>query len=61
MTLPAIIYLWVSGDYGNVEAALYSVLLGVSGLADNALLIVTIALLQAQGEAGWWEKWSRIW
>ncbi len=25
-----------------------------SALADNALLIVTIALLQAQGEAGWW-------
>lgn len=37
VTLPAIIYLWVSGDYGNVEAALYSVLLGVSGLADNVL------------------------
>ena len=37
VTLPAIIYLWASGDYGNAEAALYSVLLGVSGLADNVL------------------------
>jgi predicted PurR-regulated permease PerM len=37
VTLPAIIYLWASGDYGNVEAALYSVLLGVSGMVDNVL------------------------
>jgi predicted PurR-regulated permease PerM len=37
VTLPAIVYLWASGDYGHVEAAVYSVLLGVSGLADNVL------------------------
>jgi len=37
VTLPAIVYLWASGDYGNGEAAVYSVLLGVSGMADNVL------------------------
>ena len=37
VTLPAIVYLWVSGDYGTGEAALYSVLLGVSGMVDNVL------------------------
>jgi predicted PurR-regulated permease PerM len=37
VTVPAIIYLWASGDYGNVEAALYSVLLGISGMVDNVL------------------------
>ena len=37
VTVPAIIYLWASGDYGNVEAAAYSLLLGVSGMADNVL------------------------
>ena len=37
VTLPAIVYLWASGDYGSVEAALYSVLLGVSGMVDNVL------------------------
>ncbi len=36
-TLPAIIYLWASGDYGNVEAALYSALLVVAGMVDNVL------------------------
>ena len=37
VTLPAIGYLWASGNYGNVEAALYSALLFVSGMADNVL------------------------
>jgi predicted PurR-regulated permease PerM len=37
VTLPAIGYLWASGDYGNFEAAAYSVLLFVSGMADNVL------------------------
>lgn len=37
VTVPAIAYLWVSGSYGTVEAAIYSVLLGVSGMADNVL------------------------
>ena len=37
VTLPAIAYLWMSGGYGTVEAALYSVLLFVAGMADNVL------------------------
>ena len=37
VTLPAIAYLWMSGDYGTGEAALYSVLLFVAGMADNVL------------------------
>ena len=31
-----------------------------SALADNALLIVTIALLQAQGQPGWWAPLLKI-
>ena len=37
VTLPAIIYIWSSGVYGNVEAIVYSVLLFVAGMADNIL------------------------
>lgn len=37
VTLPAIVYLWASGDYGTVEAAVYSALLGVAGMVDNVL------------------------
>jgi predicted PurR-regulated permease PerM len=37
VTLPAIAYLWLSGDYGTVEATVYTVLLGVSGMLDNVL------------------------
>lgn len=37
VTLPAIGYIWSSGDYGNVEAIVYTVLLFVSGMADNVL------------------------
>ena len=37
VTLPAIIYLWSSGDYGNVAAIAYTVLLFLSGMADNVL------------------------
>jgi predicted PurR-regulated permease PerM len=37
VTLPAIAYIWVSGDYGSVEATVYTVLLGVSGMIDNVL------------------------
>jgi len=37
VTVPAIVYLWVSGDYRTGEAAVYSVLLGISGMADNVL------------------------
>ena len=37
VTLPAIVYLWASGNYGTVEAAIFSVLLFVAGMADNVL------------------------
>jgi predicted PurR-regulated permease PerM len=37
VTLPAIAYLWMSGDYGTGEAAMYSVALFVAGMADNVL------------------------
>jgi predicted PurR-regulated permease PerM len=36
-TLPAIAYLWMSGNYGTGAAILYTVLLIVSGMADNVL------------------------
>ena len=36
-TLPAIAYLWVSGNYGTGAAVLYTVLLVVAGMADNVL------------------------
>jgi len=37
ITLPAIAYIWWKGDYGTVEAVIYTVLLFVSGMADNVL------------------------
>ena len=37
VTIPAIIYIWWSGDYGNVEAIIYTALIFVSGMADNVL------------------------
>jgi predicted PurR-regulated permease PerM len=37
VTLPAIGYIWWRGDYGTVEAIIYSVLIFVSGMADNVL------------------------
>ncbi|HVE38536.1 MAG TPA: AI-2E family transporter [Planctomycetota bacterium] len=37
VTIPAIIYLWSSGQYGSVLAILYTVLLLLAGLIDNAL------------------------
>jgi predicted PurR-regulated permease PerM len=36
-TLPAIAYLWSSGNYGTGAASLYTVLLVVAGMADNVL------------------------
>ena len=36
VTLPAIVYIWSSGDYGNFEAILFSVLF-IAGVADNIL------------------------
>jgi predicted PurR-regulated permease PerM len=37
VTLPAIGYIWWRGDYGTVEAIIYTVLIFVSGMADNVL------------------------
>jgi predicted PurR-regulated permease PerM len=37
VTLPAIAYLWMSGEYGTGAAVLYSVVLFVAGMADNVL------------------------
>src|SRR5688572_9541416 len=37
VTLPAIGYLWSSGNYGTGAAVLYTVLLLVAGMADNVL------------------------
>ena len=37
VTLPAIAYIWMSGDYGTGEAIVYTVLLFVAGMADNVL------------------------
>ena len=37
VTLPAIGYIWWKGDYGTVEAVVYTVLLFVAGMADNVL------------------------
>jgi predicted PurR-regulated permease PerM len=37
VTLPAIAYLWMSGDYGNGAAIVYSVVLFLAGIADNFL------------------------
>lgn len=37
VTLPAIIYIWWSGDYGNGAAIAYTALLLVAGMVDNVL------------------------
>jgi predicted PurR-regulated permease PerM len=37
VTLPAIAYIWMSGDYGNVSAIVYTVILFIAGIADNFL------------------------
>jgi predicted PurR-regulated permease PerM len=37
VTLPAIIYIWSSGDYGNAAAIAYTVVLGIGGILDNFL------------------------
>jgi len=37
VTLPAIIYLWTSDGYGTVQAAVFTVLLFIAGMADNVL------------------------
>ena len=35
--IPAIVYIWSSGDYGNGAAIAYSVMLLLAGMADNVL------------------------
>ena len=37
VTLPAIAYIWLSGDYGNVEAVVHTIILVLAGMADNVL------------------------
>jgi predicted PurR-regulated permease PerM len=37
VTLPVIVYIWVSGAYGNTAAIIYTVLLFVAGMLDNVL------------------------
>ena len=37
VTLPVIVYIWVSGDYGTAAAVTYTVLLFVAGMLDNVL------------------------
>lgn len=37
VTLPAIIYIWSSGDYSTGMATTYTIILVVAGLADNVL------------------------
>lgn len=37
VTLPAIFYIWSSGDYGNAAAIAYTVVLFLAGMADNVL------------------------
>jgi predicted PurR-regulated permease PerM len=37
VTLPVIVYIWWSGDYSNVAAIAYTVVLFLSGMADNVL------------------------
>lgn len=37
VTLPAMGYIWTIGDYGTGEAVIYTILLFVSGMADNVL------------------------
>ncbi|WP_373973825.1 AI-2E family transporter [Chitinibacter sp. SCUT-21] len=34
---PAVAYIWMSGEYNTVPAVIYTVLLAVSGMADNVL------------------------
>ena len=37
VTLPVIVYIWSSGDYGTAAAAIYTVLLFLAGMLDNVL------------------------
>jgi predicted PurR-regulated permease PerM len=37
VTLPAVVYIWMSGDYGTAAAVTYTVLLVIAGTIDNVL------------------------
>jgi predicted PurR-regulated permease PerM len=37
VTIPVIIYIWMSGDYGTALAVVYSVVLFIAGISDNFL------------------------
>jgi predicted PurR-regulated permease PerM len=37
VTLPAIVYIWSSGNYGNPAAITYTIILLLTGLSDNVL------------------------
>ena len=37
VTLPVIVYIWMSGDYGTAAAVTHTVLLFVAGMLDNVL------------------------
>jgi predicted PurR-regulated permease PerM len=37
VTIPAIAYIWISGQYGTVEAIAYTIGLALTGMADNVL------------------------
>jgi predicted PurR-regulated permease PerM len=37
VTIPVIIYIWASGEYGTGSAVVYSVVLFIAGIADNFL------------------------
>jgi predicted PurR-regulated permease PerM len=37
VTLPVIVYIWASGDYGTAAAVTYTVLLFLAGMLDNVL------------------------
>lgn len=37
VTLPVVIYIWTSGDYGNGAAVVHTIILLLTGMADNVL------------------------
>ena len=37
VTLPVIVYIWSSGDYGNAAAITHTIILLLTGMADNVL------------------------
>jgi predicted PurR-regulated permease PerM len=44
VTLPAVIYIWASGDYSNTAAVGYTVLLVLAGAVDNVLKPLILGL-----------------